>query len=238
MQPTHQPWTELVTAPTPSPETGKRLYTLVKFGAREHMEALHRTGRLYMRTLRYFLGIEDQGVRGDQREGVALMYQPERIQVQIGDLKIDSADMTAPVLVSYNSRLDVHVYSMFAVTEKVVDAMFNGEKPVDERCLAFGEYAVVLTHTAEFLERVMKAAAKAGVSIARSLVHYLDPATHHGKVSPFNKMREYSWQSEFRIVVEPSDDDVFYLDLGSLEDISILARADEVNTCLQVREKP
>lgn len=233
MQPM-DPWNELVPPPAPRPETGTRLYTLVKFGAREHMEALHRTGRLYMRTLRYFLGIEDQGVRGDRHEGVAMMYQPDQIQLQIGDLKLDSADMRGPVLVSYHAALDLHVYSMFAVTEKIVEAMFHGEKPIDERCLAFGEYAVMLTNTAEFLARVMKASETAGVSIARSLVHYLDPATHHGKVSPFNKIAAYSWQSEFRIVVEPSDDDIFYLDLGSLEDISVLVRSEEVNAGLQV----
>jgi hypothetical protein len=227
-------WQELVPPPVKSPHTPENVFALVKFGAREHMESLHGTGQLYMRTLASFLSIEDKALRGDPTEGLAAFFQPGRIQLQIGDHVVAPGDIVGPVHMSYQMTRALHVYSMFALTEREVASVLKGGQAIDPRCLEFGDTALVVTNVSEFFRRVSRAAEEAGVSHARSLIHYLDRRTHHGQFSPFNKMQEYSWQSEYRIVVAPSENEIFYLELGSLEDISILTKAQELNGELKV----
>lgn len=231
-------WNELVPPPARGASGGGTVYSLMKFGAREHMAELRTTGRLRMPTLDYFRGIEDNCFRGDPYETVAAFYQPDQIELRVGDIIIPSHEMAAPVRVTLDARGELHVFSLFALSDQSVRRALEGGPPVDERCLEFGDSAVLFTDAAEFLDRVMRAAEVAGVSVARSLVHYVDPSTHHGELSPFNKIEAYSWQSEYRIVVAPSGRDVAYLELGSLEDISLLVEAAEVNKSLKIGLKP
>ena len=80
---------------------------------------------------------------------------------------------------------------------------------------------------------MQNAARAAGTRLAASLVHYLDLQKHHGHVSAFNKAAAYAWQSEYRIVIEPTGHPVAHLDLGSLEDISVIAPSSELNNYLE-----
>lgn len=215
--------------------TGKTIFLLMKFGEKQYMEELRNTGNLYMRTLGSFLHLEDGQVRGDPDEGLAMFLQPKLIQVQFGDIIVPSRDMVAPAKVAYNRTRAVHVFSMYAISEPQVDAILKGAPPIERRLLDFGDHAVVVTNPEAFLARVMLAAEAAGTNIARGLVHYLDPRTHHGELSPFNKMSTYAWQSEYRIVIAATGTEVAYLRLGSIEDITMLVRTTEINDALKFR---
>jgi hypothetical protein len=54
------------------------------------------------------------------------------------------------------------------------------------------------------------------------------PADHHGEINPFTKHVDYEWQSEFRLAVFGCADDVLRLELGSLKDIAVIGRTQEV----------
>jgi hypothetical protein len=60
---------------------GENVAIFTKLGSREHLEML-RAGLVYMNPLKYFLDLNDGGVRGDSLEGTDSIIQPQHVAVR------------------------------------------------------------------------------------------------------------------------------------------------------------
>lgn len=98
---------------------------------------------------------------------------------------------------------------------------------------AFGTHVWIIRNGDEFLARVRAACRRLGISGRSDLVSYVDEGTTHGRVPPhligFTKMRRFAPEREYRLIFDSSEplEDPFEIDVGSLEDISMIVALDE-----------
>ena len=62
----------------------------------------------------------------------------------------------------------------------------------------------------------------------------IDEVTNHQLIDPTST----TLQSEWRVLVDPTDDEILWLDLGGLEDISQLVSTLEINAGMNSRCRP
>lgn len=204
------------------------IYSLVKIGKPEHLEDFRKTGRMRMPRLATFQGLEDDVGRGDRHDGLAAWLQPEKCVVKFKDITLTG--LIRPVAVSLDDTARHHVFCLHAITSYRLPAIFDEAAPaIDPENFKLGTHALIITNPTEFIRRLTAAAKRAKIGLLAGPVEYLDPDVHHGEVGAFRKFKSYAYQSEWRVLVDPTSDEILWLDLGSLEDISLLVSTSEIN---------
>lgn len=200
--------------------SGQPVLVLLKIGQQEHMEMLRR-GLLYMNPLSYFRSL-DHPARNDPHEGEDSIIQPS----DIGEFTIDPGrrdfekiratptDLAGPVRIALHQTSRCHVFCMFAITNPVEGPIFS------QSCASFGDSVVLFTNTQEFLLRVKAAAERLRLNGEAALVQYYDESEYSGRLGRFKKPSIYSYQSEYRIVLETGVDGPFRFEIGDLRDIT------------------
>ncbi len=200
--------------------------TLLKFGSRKHIVQLQDEGYLYLNTLRYFWGIEDNKLRGDPFDGVAQVargHAGTATPANAPDLPIPITNWT--LRIGPAEPDNINIFCMYALRPSA------GSFPIDERNFDFGKYAIILTDAAEFMERITLKLKAQGVSHKANLVEYVDDI-YTGELGLFRKFKKFSYQSEWRLVCFDGLGSTRSICLGSIRDISIVMPSNEVNDWL------
>jgi hypothetical protein len=211
---------------------------LVKFGVAAHLRELRVQGRLFMNELDYFRQLDDDPARGDGDEGLAYCYQPTRTVMEV---RATGSWRRVGVIagpIKYREETDAtgNLFCMFALRASHAEAFAEARRPlIDERNGAFGDSAVVVTDADEFLRRVTAAAEREGLRLRAGPVDYVSEDSYHGPMEPFRKFSGYSYQSEFRLLAVPGWTGPRSLELGSIEDITLMVAAENINNLLRVR---
>lgn len=232
---------------------------LVKFfktEKREHAEQFVK-GKLFMKRLSYFQKVERASGRADPYEATATWWQPNNLSIQFKnhpELNIGPQDLGAPVSMSFDYHRDLHIFCMSAMRTgefDFVDGKFDCPTDDDSRrlkqqlefsdeCLKLGQIAVVV-NAGEFMLRVKQALDSRGYKFNATLVEYYDPETFHGRFRfqeiPFRKRTEFSYQKEYRIVVDSNikGEDALEIEIGDLRDISATMASANLNNEFAVR---
>jgi hypothetical protein len=217
------------------------LVRFFKAGRDAHVDQFIK-GKLFMNRLAYFLDIERASDRTDRYEATAMWWQPSNLSIEFIDhpeLNIGPQDLGGPVSMAFDYHRDLHIFCMSAMHAgefDFIDGAFDCATDEDVRrlkkqlefsddCLALGDVAVVV-NASEFMLRVKRAIEKRGYKFKATLVEYYDPKTYHGKFGfydiPFRKRIEFSFQKEYRIVVDSGTkgDEPLEIELGDISDIS------------------
>jgi hypothetical protein len=188
----------------------------LKFGARKYMELLLNEGLLHMRSLSYFIDLEDDDNRADSEEGLAALFQGQLITIEMAGHTLDG-------VVSASVRRDTtehfNVYCMYALKD---DSLY-----VDPLNIGFGDTVVIIYRLGEFYRRLQTALAGRGYKC--DFVEYIDPTLHHGELGPFRKFNKYKHQSEYRILLRDGSPDPVDVRLGSLRDIAQIHDSATIN---------
>jgi hypothetical protein len=196
---------------------------LLKFGKREHMEALREQGLLHLMPQSYFAKLEGDGVRSDGFEGTDRIYLPsDLVQLTIegpcddkGTIRkivIPSSDLAGPLSITLTTTPRFNLYCMHGLRRPI--------ERIDERNLGFGDSFVLILNTQAFLDRALAATRAAHFSMDYRFVEYCDLSSHSGDWGVFRKPHEFAYQSEFRLAVTPGLIEPLQLSLGSLADIT------------------
>lgn len=215
--------------------TNRLIYLFVRFDKKEYLDELRRTGRLRMRRLAAFQQMEDQVGRGDRDDGLSAIYQPDQVKVRWGDIEL--TDVVGPIKVAHNDTALHHVFCVHAVTsDRITAVLEHGEPMISPQNFGLGDYALVFTDHSEFIRRIAVAAEQLRLSWTAGLVKYVDPNTHNGSVDALTKFDSYSYQCEWRLILPPSGDEIFWFSVGSLEDITMVVPVSELST-MSFRER-
>lgn len=192
-------------------------------------------GRLYMNTLGHFVKMEaDPSMRADNREGTIAQWQPEGMVVQIGDIRIDSDSLAAPITFQMPSLLDTHVLCMAAGLGIETDCYesFKDALLLPEPILTMGKFAVLVTNVLEFSRRIRSCLQREQLIWKAQLVAYYDEALQHGYIDDplFAKPTRFVFQREYRLAIVNApvkSGDPFVLDVGDLSDcVTLMAPED------------
>lgn len=226
-------------------------YYFLKTFAKESYAENFLNGSIFMKPLEYFttLDASDESGRGDRHEGISAWLQPNMVNIKIGGIKICSDDLTAPVVCRHKLQLAKNVLCMHA-------AYISDSAPLDllrttdsgnqlripSENISLGQHSVFIKDGEEFLNRVKNAVLDKNLSMRCGLVNYYDPAIAHSQFNdddaPFNKQQKFSYQREYRIVIEKSDSVPcdFTLEIGCIRDIALPMSIDEINSSIRVNQ--
>jgi hypothetical protein len=214
-------------------KAGERGVVLLKLAReKKHLEML-RHGLLYMNPLNYFRLSEGDAARGDNREGDDYILQPQHARVLIdtkvpgiGQISATPGDLAGPVRIARDRTRSCNLFCLFAITSPLEHPTFP------PRYCWPGDYFVLFAHTQEFLSRVVSSAQGRGLQSECGLVEYYDESRYSGQLGRFQKPIRFSYQSEYRIAMEPGSIEAIQLQVPDLSNITSevfpLDRADDV----------
>jgi hypothetical protein len=203
-----------------------RILAIFKFGERSYIDDFI-SGHLHMNTLAYFANSEASEVRHDKFEGNSYWVRGD-LQIEINGKFHSIPGLTGPLAYSGPNSRDTNVFCMYAFL-----ASRAGE-PISNRVLAFGDTFALLRDFDEFLRRVRLAAEKVGCHAQCELVEYVDSELHEGRMGPFRKASQFSYQSECRIALLPGTGSACPLNVGDLSDITIVGPTADLNRRIRV----
>lgn len=192
-------------------------------------------GNLYMNTDAYFVTVESSdALRSDTHEGVDEAWQFKEISIRDSSgnwTPIGGAQ--SPLMYRYGEKESRNILCMYMFTDKP-DFHF------DERNIAFGYAAVIITDLKEFVRRYKAAAQDAGKRLLHGPVEYVDKRHYHGQMGPFRKFSEYQYQSEFRFVMfgengEPPKPVKF--SVGDIRDIAMVFSSNQLPELPKVKSQ-
>ena len=226
------------------------LYFFVKIYKEEKWANDLMAGRLYANRLSYFRRAEkaeEVGLyQGDPDEG-SIVHQRHSID----KLMIGKQDMTNDVVqiriqMDWMKHLNLfcvyagHSGSFEEISQDNLVA-FRKQIELSDEMLRFGNYAVVVSNTSEFINRVENAVKVQNFALYRGLVKYYDPGVEsvelgHGLLPVLYKPGVFKYQKEYRFVIGTGTvgEESITLDIGDISDIAVKMDADEINGSLNV----
>ena len=187
--------------------------------------------------------------RGDKHEGTTSWLQPSSVKVNVsidGGAPVNlTPGLAGPVVIKDLWLRDINVFCAYAGTlepavwesvtaSRDVEALRDGLR-IPERCQALGDYVAVILNPDEFARRLYSAVQERGYRLVGNLVSYYSPEDFHGSFrgyeAAFNKQDRFSWQREYRFVIDSrtAGTDALNLDLGDIRDIVRPFNSSEVN---------
>ena len=197
----------------------------LKIGKEEHIDLLQKHGVIYCNTVDFFRRLEEKEKgRKDTREGatsslkahnLTLFFDNERkreIPIKITRARLHTHDP---------QELKTHLYCLYVVREEHV----TGRPFIDARNVEFGDKAILITDTQQFLDRFKNATADF-VQYSNDFVRYYNEEEDHQALTIYNKPDFFQYQSEFRFHIKNKSDHPIQFKIGSIEDISIKLNAE------------
>jgi len=126
------------------------------------------------------------------------------------------------------------VFCMFSINNH--DNSFEFSELQKQEILTFGDTALIITDTNEFLRRIYETIKNTGYEVYCNYINYFDEQTNSFQLIKsliegmhniaFWKRKKYSYQQEFRILLHGAniDQDFIELDIGDISDISKLCK--------------
>lgn len=196
---------------------------LIKFGQKEHLEALLNDGVIYMNNIDYFRKYEEsqpEHLRGDRYECFDYISQNNKAII------LDESSIEFENVTVFENRKTYpgYLYCMYAIHTD------DSNSQIDSRMLEFGEYAVFIYNPKEFINRIRSYCEDHKLHPNCFPVKYYDETVENGLLHPFMKRGKYSYQNEARIYIHSyNPQDNIVLKLGSIKDIACLIKCKNNN---------
>jgi hypothetical protein len=233
-------------ATTLLPKPNVKLLCLTKIGLREHLLGLQQ-GHLRCRHLSFYKRIEGSPLHfQDPDEGLLGIYQAGLVELSFtppdhAPIVMNSGNgLLGQVIIT--TDLDNPIFCMHAIhtgdwTHRTFGAeelaAFKESLQIPAEMDRFGTHILVITNGLEFLRRVRRACVSQQIRLSCGLVRYVEPSRVHGPVpkhlSTFTKRTCFKHEREYRFQLTRllGFPDPFALEVGPLEDISIVAPLNE-----------
>ncbi|MEX2592716.1 MAG: hypothetical protein WD426_08075 [Anditalea sp.] len=195
----------------------KVLSGLIKFGKRKYMDRLLKDGELHLKNLQYYKKIEDDGIRGDNYEGVLTIRQiPKNYILKYGGKKVGT--ITSGQF-KEEAQFMVSIYCMFGIDNETVE---NNQLYIDRRNFEFGDTCVFIHNVREFAKRCKRVLGERYVKYEFDKVRYYNQHIFEGEINPapFRKRDIYKYQNEYRIAIATGHLNDVTEYIGCIEDIA------------------
>lgn len=202
-----------------------QLFALLKFGKKEHIEALRENGTLYLKTIEELR--QDDNHRNDSYEGAHFVrgfFGGGTLEGKIPGGESFKVNFLGG---SYKESYEVilgNICCFYAVSSNCfVDKTYI---PVDEKMKEFGDYCILITDVNKFFNLIHDKIKELKKNCYHGFVEYYDEQKYEGKITLFQKRIQYKYQREYRIYI-PSNrsNEAMKIDLGSLKDISVIGES-------------
>jgi hypothetical protein len=200
----------------------KHYQSFIKFGEKIHMEKLFHEGEMYCNTLNHFADMEYNDSRTDKYDGTDYLIQGKNLKIKLDNKTFATSDK----IQIYRKNLDQlgNVYCLYGIENtylKLTDTFLKMN--LDLSSITWGDTAVFIYDTKEFLKRVREALELKKMKFEISPIIYYDEKTYQGKLTPFHKRKElFEPQKEVRYWIPKSFNSIQKINIGSISDISFI----------------
>ncbi len=218
---------------------------LIKFQCEDKIKYLQK-GTVYMKSLEYYRQKEietgDDTV-GDLFEAMIHVKDGYAIIPEMGICEKLSDDLLK------TSFSDSFVFCMFSTLPEIKSFQYSQEQK--EKMIGFGNTALIITNRDEFIRRVSVAVLRDQLDGCHGFVRYADEKVDSAEYwisllrngmsySAFWKRKRYAYQQEYRFLIKPpvTKNDFYELNIGNIEDISIILPAEQaLNGLIAARDE-
>jgi len=216
-----------------SNQQGIQIFSFLKYHPIEYLQDLQ-NGILHCNPIQEFAKLDPIDGRGDKYEYIVKQTFGESAILELanGDLNITHIEgiRIRPdycIYNYYNRNFFANIFCLYAVTPKMNYLEHKFELP--EILRKMGEYVLIINQPIEFLNRVKSSLEREKrLTYHMQPVEYLDLTNFEGKKTYFQKPLRYSYQEEFRIMIKNDCEEVLRLDIGSIDDISVIMPAEKL----------
>lgn len=242
-----------MTSTTANSSSHPIIYFFRKSCDREEYANRFIAGELFMHTLGYFQGREQEVAenkeRFDKYEGSSAVYQPNTINLKIGAYTISGSDMVEPLRIQGVAECFNYVFCLSAASTQSGKSLSKSDLQnlrqsflINKSEDGLGTHHVIVTDAQEFLKRCVAAIRREPFDGKCGLVTYFDVNTKNQRIPEekvgFYKPIEYEWQREYRIMLTKPPakhkDDTYILNVGDLSDIARLITPEKFNKGLKL----
>jgi hypothetical protein len=201
------------------------VHGFLKIGKEEHIDLLQKRGVIYCNTVEYFRTLEEKEKgRKDIREGAKSSLKAHDLKLFLDKDRKQEIPITitkAHLHTHDPDDLKTHLYCLYVIRSEHV----TGKPFIDSRNIKFGDKALLITDTQEFLNRFKKGAGES-IDYSNGFVRYYDEDKDHSNLTIYHKPDFFLYQSEYRFHIKNKSDRALQFEIGSIEDISIKFDAD------------
>jgi len=209
-------------------ENSYQIAGLLKIGKLEHLELLRSMGSIYSNTIKHYRELEEDEndpLRKDTREGATSSINAENLEMSVEDVKLPM-NFTKAILNTFDEKTDntnifcTYMYSSEDATRRAF---------IDEAVLKLGDHALLIDDALEFIARVKKAV-NGEYPVDYCKVAYYSEKENHENLSVYHKQDVYDYQKEFRFCFDAKVAGPLEFNIGSIDDISQLLKAEDLPT--------
>ena len=183
------------------------------FDNEEHAETFL-NGELRMMSLYYYrTQVENEHGRKDKYEGTQKLWQGKNTTLKINDQTIEGLLSVSLRMDSYEKKTKICCCTTLCYEGTTI----NGLDTLSQFNLP---YCVIFSESDKFVDRFKNAAN--GMEYAFGKVSFYNPKIYNGDVNAFMKPELYTWQNEYRLILQADAVDPFFLNVGDLHDIATL----------------
>lgn len=153
-----------------------QIKTFLKFGSLENMTDLLENGTIYMNTIQYFRGIEDEELRGDKYEGASKIINSLPGKFKIPNIERDFNYQKVHVLESFEEVLG-NIYSLYSISSNGFPNPLDFE--LDQKNKGFGTHCVMIKDNQYFLDTLESELIKQGLKFRHGFVNYIYKECYH-----------------------------------------------------------
>ncbi len=215
-------------------EKNHTIKLFLKFGKEEHIQDLLLNGTIYMNSIQYFRKFEDNGLRGDNFEGITELKNYPSGEFEIKSLNHKGKYISLQFRESYEEVLG-NIYSMYAISSLTVPNPIGFK--IDKKNKEFGTHCLLVKNNPEFLKRIEKRLKEINLKFRHGFVDYYDKYKKNGKINLFQKPNEYQYQNEFRFYVERESIEPIKIQIGNITDIAEIHKSEDVIETLTLEFK-
>lgn len=186
---------------------------MLKILKEEHLEEFL-NGNIYMNSAGYFKTLDSADiVRSDQYEGLESARQVKELSIKYSTGKWIPIEGIINPLTFYNKEsLNFNMFCMYMFSDEIIDE-YNKEND------KFGDRFVLIRDLEEFIIRFKNSARILGRDCSNGPIEYVSHVTHDGAMGPFRKFDSFSYQNEYRFVIQGGEGKPTILNIGNIRDI-------------------
>ena len=198
---------------------------LLKIGKEKYIEDMYQKEYLFFNTLRSFRGDnKDVSGRSDPREANILNTQLTYFETTTSKgTKIKHSEISKEFNGQYNehpTEIPYNICSLYML-EVTEDLKI---KRVDKKVLNLGSRSLLIYNLEKFYKSLDSSLTKLGIEYSRKPIIYYDHRTFDGKLNFHNKDKEFSYQNEYRILLQTPGTDTMKISIPGLKEFSTIGR--------------
>ncbi|WP_100616406.1 hypothetical protein [Confluentibacter citreus] len=206
----------------------------LKFGELKYVNDLYENGTVFLNSIQHFRKLEDNGLRGDNYEGIIKLRNFPSGDFEIKSLNYKGKYISMQIRESYDEVVG-NIYSLYAVSSQGFPNPLQFK--IDNRNSEFGSHCLMIKNLPIFFKRIEQELNNSKLKFRHGFVKYYDARKTNGKITLFQKPLEYEHQKEFRFYVERDSIEPLILKIGSLKDIAEIYESNELIKGLELTLK-